>query len=91
MAKANWDTGYFQAEIYKQALEKMGYKVTEPKAIKPSVFYVAAAAGDLDLWVNFMDMDIRNSQITWNQGKLILVGNMMKMSEMELELNQLIK
>ena len=52
MAKANWDTGYFQAEIYKQALEKMGYKVSEPKAIKPSVFYVAAAAGDLDLWVN---------------------------------------
>ena len=52
MAKANWDTGYFQAEVYKQALEKMGYKVTEPKAMKPSVFYVAAAAGDLDLWVN---------------------------------------
>ena len=51
MAKANWDTGYFQAEIYKQALEKMGHTVTEPKAIKPSVFYVAAAAGDLDLWV----------------------------------------
>ena len=23
MAKANWDTGYFQAEVYKQALEKM--------------------------------------------------------------------
>ena len=48
MAKANWDTGYFQAEIYKQALEKMGHTVSEPKAIKPSVFYVAAAAGDLD-------------------------------------------
>ena len=41
MAKANWDTGYFQAEVYKQALEKMGYKVSEPKAMKPSVFYVA--------------------------------------------------
>ena len=52
MAKANWDTGYFQAEVYKQALEKMGYKVSEPKAMKPSVFYVAAAAGDLNLWVN---------------------------------------
>ena len=52
MAKANWDTGYFQAEIYKQALEAMGHTVSEPKAIKPSVFYVAAAAGDLDLWVN---------------------------------------
>ena len=23
MAKANWDTGYFQAEIYKQALENI--------------------------------------------------------------------
>ena len=38
MAKANWDTGYFQAEIYKQALEAMGHTVTETKAIKPSVF-----------------------------------------------------
>ena len=52
MAKANWDTGYFQAEVYKQGLEKLGYKVTEPQAMKPSVFYVAAAQGDLDLWVN---------------------------------------
>ena len=25
MGKADWDTGYFQAEIYKHALEKMGY------------------------------------------------------------------
>ena len=46
MAKANWDTGYFQAEVYKMALEELGYKVTEPKAIKPSIFYVAAAQGD---------------------------------------------
>ena len=38
MAKANWDTGYFQAEVYKQGLEKLGYKVTEPQAMKPSVF-----------------------------------------------------
>jgi glycine betaine/proline transport system substrate-binding protein len=52
MAKANWDTGYFQAEIYKLGLEELGYEVTEPQAIKPSVFYVAAAQGDLDLWVN---------------------------------------
>ena len=44
MARANWDTGYFQAEVYKQALEKMGYTVTEPKTMKPSVFYLAAAA-----------------------------------------------
>ena len=30
MGKADWDTGYFQAEVYKMALEKMGYKVTGP-------------------------------------------------------------
>ena len=24
MGKADWDTGYFQAEVYKKALEKMG-------------------------------------------------------------------
>ena len=52
MGKADWDTGYFQAEIYKVALEKMGYKVTGPTVMKPQVFYVAAAAGDMDLWVN---------------------------------------
>lgn len=52
MAKANWDTGYFQAEVYKLALEKLGYKIKKLKAIKPSIFYVAAAQGDLDLWVN---------------------------------------
>ena len=52
MGKADWDTGYFQAEIYKKALEKMGYKVTGPTVMKPQVFYVAAASGDMDLWVN---------------------------------------
>jgi len=52
MGKADWDTGYFQAEVYKKALEKMGYKVTGPTVMKPQVFYVAAAAGDMDLWVN---------------------------------------
>ena len=35
MAKANWDTGDFQAEIYKQALETRGHTATEQKASKP--------------------------------------------------------
>ena len=77
MAKANWDTGYFQAEIYKQALEKMGYKVTEPKAIKPSVFYVAAAAGDLDLWVNGW-FGTHDGYIKEAKGKVKKVGYVMK-------------
>ena len=76
MAKANWDTGYFQAEVYKQALEKMGYKVTEPKAMKPSVFYVAAAAGDLDLWVNGW-FGTHDTYIKEAKGKVKPVGNVM--------------
>ena len=76
MAKANWDTGYFQAEVYKQALEKMGYKVTEPKAMKPSVFYVAAAAGDLDLWVNGW-FGTHDTYIKETKGKVKAVGNVM--------------
>ncbi len=77
MAKANWDTGYFQAEIYKQALEAMGYTVTEPKAIKPSVFYVAAAAGDLDLWVNGW-FGTHDGYIKESKGKVEPVGFVMK-------------
>jgi glycine betaine/proline transport system substrate-binding protein len=76
MAKANWDTGYFQAEVYKQALEKMGYNVTEPKAMKPSVFYVAAAAGDLDLWVNGW-FGTHDTYIKEAKGKVKPVGNVM--------------
>jgi glycine betaine/proline transport system substrate-binding protein len=76
MAKANWDTGYFQAEVYKQALEKMGYKVSEPKAMKPSVFYVAAAAGDLDLWVNGW-FSTHDTYIAESRGKVKAVGNVM--------------
>ena len=37
MGKADWDTGYFQAEVYKKALEKMGYKVTGPTVMKPQI------------------------------------------------------
>ena len=40
MGKADWDTGYFQAEIYKKALEKMGYKVTGPTVMKLSLIHI---------------------------------------------------
>ena len=76
MAKADWDTGYFQAEVYKQALEKMGYMVDEPKAMKPSVFYLAAAAGDLDLWVNGW-FGTHDNYIKEAKGKVKAVGNVM--------------
>ena len=77
MGKADWDTGYFQAEIYKQALEKMGYKVSGPTVMKPQVFYVAAASGDMDLWVNGW-FDNHEAYIAESKGKVKPVGYVVK-------------
>ena len=77
MGKADWDTGYFQAEVYKQALEKMGYKVSGPTVMKPQVFYVAAAAGDVDLWVNGW-FGTHDGYIAESKGKVKPVGTVME-------------
>ncbi len=54
MARANWSTGYFQAQIHKQLLEELGYTVTEPSELEldPTLAYPAMAQGDFDFWVN---------------------------------------
>jgi glycine betaine/proline transport system substrate-binding protein len=54
----------------------MGYTVSEPKAMKPSVFYLAAAAGDLDLWVNGW-FSTHDTYIKETKGKVKVVGNVM--------------
>ena len=77
MGKADWDTGYFQAEIYKRALEKMGYNVIGPTVMKPQVFYIAAASGDMDLWVNGW-FDNHGTYISEAKGKVKPVGFVVK-------------
>ncbi len=52
MARATWDTGWFQAEIYRQAFEKLGYEIPEPTTLDNPPFYQAVGQGDVDLWVN---------------------------------------
>ena len=52
MARATWDTGWFQAEIFKELLEELGYVVDEPKTMDNLVFYLSAARGEMDLWAN---------------------------------------
>jgi len=52
MARATWDTGWFQAEIYSQLLQELGYEVGEPTTLDNPPFYQAVALGDVDLWVN---------------------------------------
>jgi ABC-type proline/glycine betaine transport system substrate-binding protein len=52
MARATWDTGWFKAEIFKQLLEELGYSVDGPKTMDNLPFFLAAAQGETDLWVN---------------------------------------
>jgi glycine betaine/proline transport system substrate-binding protein len=52
MARANWDTGWFQAEIYTQLLEELGFEVTEAEVMSPADFYPAVAEGTVDMWPN---------------------------------------
>ena len=54
MARADWSTGYFQAQLYKQLLEELGYGVTEPSELElgPALAYLGMTQGDFDFWVN---------------------------------------
>ena len=53
-ARANWQAGYFQAELYKLLLEELGYDVSDPAEIElgPANAYQAMALGDIDYWPN---------------------------------------
>lgn len=52
MAKPTWDTGFFQAEVIRQALVDLGYDVRDPKSLQNPLFYQQVGLGDVDLWVN---------------------------------------
>ncbi|NNE96345.1 MAG: glycine betaine/L-proline ABC transporter substrate-binding protein ProX [Acidimicrobiales bacterium] len=52
MARATWDSGRMQAEIYAQLLEELGYDVDRGTAIAPNEFYPELAAGTYDFWAN---------------------------------------
>lgn len=54
MARATWDTGWFQAAIYAQLIEELGYEVSDPSELTrdANTFYPALAQEQVDLWVN---------------------------------------
>jgi len=54
MCRANWASGYIQAEIVRQILQQAGYSVSWPGRIElgPSNAYTAMAEGTCDLWAN---------------------------------------
>lgn len=52
LARPTWDTGWFQAEVYRELLEQLGYRVNAPKTLDNESFYQQAAAGEVDLWAS---------------------------------------
>lgn len=54
MARATWDTGWFQAAIYAELLDELGYDVNDPAELTrdAAAFYPALAQRQVDLWVN---------------------------------------
>jgi ABC-type proline/glycine betaine transport system substrate-binding protein/ABC-type amino acid transport substrate-binding protein len=52
IARATWDTGWFQTEIFIHLFEQLGYEVGYPETMDNLSFYLAAAKGEVDLWVN---------------------------------------
>lgn len=50
LARPTWDTGWFQAEIYRELLQRLGYQVNAPLTLDNENFYAQAAEGEMDLW-----------------------------------------
>ena len=52
--RADWYSGYFQAELYKQLLGELGFNVSDPaeQELPPSLAYLAMAEGAMDYWPN---------------------------------------
>jgi glycine betaine/proline transport system substrate-binding protein len=66
MARPTWDTAWFQAAVFEQLLEELGYDVTIAGDLPAETFYPALARGDIDFWTdgwfplhqNFIDSDV---------------------------------
>ncbi len=52
MARATWDTGWWQAEVYRQLLGELGYEIRRVTTLDNPPFYQSVAYGDVHLWVN---------------------------------------
>jgi len=54
MGRANWSSGYVQAQILHDLMEELGYEVSSPDALEfaPDLGYQTMAEGDMDFWAN---------------------------------------
>ena len=49
-ARAEWDTSWFEAEIFSQLLQKLGYEVAEAKTMNDREFFDAVSRNEVDFW-----------------------------------------
>lgn len=79
LGRATWTTGWFQAEIYKQLIEELGYTVDGPKTFDNQAFYLSAASGLVDMWPNgwypLHTTEIEDEKL---QGNVEFIGNEVK-------------
>ena len=54
MARADWASGYIQAELYRQVLSELGYDVSDPADLElgPQLAYQQMSEGSIDFWTN---------------------------------------
>ncbi|NBC26476.1 MAG: glycine betaine/L-proline ABC transporter substrate-binding protein ProX [Bacteroidetes bacterium] len=52
VARATWDTGWFQTEVFRLLAQDMGYTVAPAQTMTAEAFYRSAADGSVDFWVN---------------------------------------
>lgn len=52
MGRASWDTGWFQAAVFKQLMEELGYRVQGPKTWETDELFAFTAEGEIHLWAN---------------------------------------
>ncbi|WP_019172455.1 glycine betaine/L-proline ABC transporter substrate-binding protein ProX [Pseudaminobacter salicylatoxidans] len=77
MAQPTWDTEWFQAQIYRKVLEKLGYTVEAPTTLDNPPFYQAVGQGDLDFWASGW-FPLHSTYMKELEGKASTVGYVAK-------------
>jgi glycine betaine/proline transport system substrate-binding protein len=50
LARADWDTSWFEAEIFRQLLQRLGYQVAEAKTMNDTQFFDAVSHNEVNFW-----------------------------------------
>lgn len=77
MAQPTWDTEWFQAQVYRKVIERLGYTVDQPMALDNPPFYQAVSQGDVDFWASGW-FPLHNSYLPDIEGKASPIGYVAK-------------